>query len=759
MPSLVCSCLVHRQHPQLHHRLTWLHLSNGSPTRADLEAFVAGHDLGDLTILKNLVYLFKLIPTVERVQEGDHSIVNRMVQYRKVSGPYVSLCLRLPEVRVIMSCQDSYKAFLSKFSDVMQLDDLAKKFGFFQHPLWVSACQNKARKKAKCELAAVLMYNMDIEGQYENMKGVKKARERHANKRKHAEEQWKASWHGKKIFGQEALEQEAMADHLQSERQVGRLYSLPSSATSIQSLSDALKPVHLQQPRGPPEPPEFALVSDVHDDTFQMQPEAPEREPVAFFWRLTCARPSRHKLVRLPAASGQRLAPEDLCVTLHRAIRSDHGCFVEVEPTSTEGLRMPLAVLSVFRANFSEVAEGLLGWSTRKELAFTLTGLENFMTPVMMSFLQKMVAARAFPASGDVEASYHVVDACEVEELRCVARLEEFGVIAVARDASRDEVERRKCVFTFQGMQRLKHLHGTEAPSRFLKTMPELRDLEPDEWQDCTTWELMLLLKDRGWQLRRSPTPPTVKRHPLPPIRAEALENNQLFWYVRGLKLQQYVPYMLTLLRAASMFESGALCELHHCQSQKYYQSILNGTSDGVINVMPIEDGRPAVAQLALDVAEDFQPQQPADAAQPVPAERLAEHPGELRAPGNSVQHLLELLIMGKVASLVTVKAGRWCWSLRPKMAMRRMMMLMVRMRVLKVAAQPPTADLPSDRPQNFPRLRLQNFPRLQHLQRLQARAPMLCCLTHQVRTLCRGLKQRLFLKCRGMSEVIEAGR
>ena len=44
-----------------------------------LESYVQGTRLQDLPDLKSLVYELKFVPTVERVQEADHSIVHRSV--------------------------------------------------------------------------------------------------------------------------------------------------------------------------------------------------------------------------------------------------------------------------------------------------------------------------------------------------------------------------------------------------------------------------------------------------------------------------------------------------------------------------------------------------------------------------------------------------------------------------------------------------------------------------------------------------------
>ena len=147
---------------QLHHRLTWVHLREGAPTRVQLESYVQGTRLQDLPDLKSLVYELKFVPTVERVQEADHSIVHRSVQYKGVRGPYVSCALRLPEIRALMQHEDQYKSFLARFAEVEDMNELAKRFGFYKHERWQVACHEKHHKKRKIILAAAILYSSCI---------------------------------------------------------------------------------------------------------------------------------------------------------------------------------------------------------------------------------------------------------------------------------------------------------------------------------------------------------------------------------------------------------------------------------------------------------------------------------------------------------------------------------------------------------------------------------------------------------------------
>jgi hypothetical protein len=88
---------------ELHHRISWHWLRPGSEVRAQIDKFIAGTPRDDLPLLSRLCAEMVFVPVAERCQEAQHSLVNRMVGSRKVSGPYVSLILRMPEIERSLS--------------------------------------------------------------------------------------------------------------------------------------------------------------------------------------------------------------------------------------------------------------------------------------------------------------------------------------------------------------------------------------------------------------------------------------------------------------------------------------------------------------------------------------------------------------------------------------------------------------------------------------------------------------------------------
>ncbi|CAE7825398.1 SHE10 [Symbiodinium sp. CCMP2456] len=664
------------QQERLHHRVTWKYMREGCQTRAQLEAFIAGTPMCDLPELRVLVSELQFVPTVERIQEGDHSIVHRMVQYRQVSGPFVACSVRVPEIRSLMQIPVESSAFLSCFSEVESIDNIAKRFGFYKHPRWQQAIAEKQYKKKKIVLAGLMMYSMDIESQFSKMQSVKKAREKRARERDKVQKEWSLQFERKRKFSLEALQEVAMSDHLQEELQIGRLYSLPVGAAAISSLQSRLDPVHLRHERTQPALPAarpdeaLALMSDVFeypaveaDDV--VMPSTPPAQPEhqstqvrdSVFWKLTCAKPSKHKLMRLPAASAGRLSQHDFCVTLHRCLEipGEGVRLVEIEPASSEGAggfaTEAVGVMSVFRADLSEVRDSMLQWSSRKDLSFTLATCEDILSRPMLNVLNDLVAAKAFPSTET--RGQLVVGSADREKLQCLETLRQRGMVSMLLE----EEGQSSYAFTSLGAQSLRHLRQCTAPARFFKSPSELADIPAVEWQYCTTWELLTLLQHSGWLLRQAPQPKDLKKRPLPPHTAEALADGNLVWYVRGLSLHNSKLYMLSLLRSKEFFEKSSLAELHHCQPIRYYEKVLEGSSDGTVALahLSLED-KEAVPCLSLDVAEDFQSEQPAKAPPPVPRRRRLQEASETVAPeagpargdmtdGNKsqVQELLEM--------------------------------------------------------------------------------------------------------------------
>ena len=181
----------------LHHRLTW-QLFGQQGSLEDTEEVV--QDPAALQELKLLAlspaelsqakhpclwataWKLAFLPTVERIQEADHGQVNLLVGRRDVSGPYVSCVLRLPELKALASNLTEWNAFLSQFSKITCVDELAKRLGFFHLPVWQQL--QGQRLSDKKVMAAKVFYILDPESQFASLQRVRAKRAKHDAKKK-----------------------------------------------------------------------------------------------------------------------------------------------------------------------------------------------------------------------------------------------------------------------------------------------------------------------------------------------------------------------------------------------------------------------------------------------------------------------------------------------------------------------------------------------------------------------------------------------
>ena len=102
----------------LAHRLTLHYLTPGAAVREALEGFLAGGERLADSVLVQLCAQFVFMPTAERVIEAEHSIIAKRAIHRKVTGAYIALHLRLPEICKMLEGSDSQGFSLSCHLDL-----------------------------------------------------------------------------------------------------------------------------------------------------------------------------------------------------------------------------------------------------------------------------------------------------------------------------------------------------------------------------------------------------------------------------------------------------------------------------------------------------------------------------------------------------------------------------------------------------------------------------------------------------------------
>ena len=214
-----------------HHRITLEWLRPGSPLRADIHALPDGETIANLSRLRYRVGEYFFLPTAERRQEGDHSLLHRGSSSR-ASGPYNSLVLRMPELEKRCKTKAAWRKCSRLYKSLADVKSLAARLGVQRHPLSVRAQRVRRGRRKRLQVLQCVLYSLDAEAQFVQLEGAK-------NKRKKQAEELKQEAFGKKArtaFSTIAVEDAARVQHIQSMLQPGNLYSVPAAAVQLGRL-------------------------------------------------------------------------------------------------------------------------------------------------------------------------------------------------------------------------------------------------------------------------------------------------------------------------------------------------------------------------------------------------------------------------------------------------------------------------------------------------------------------------------------------
>ena len=530
---------------ELHHRVTWQFL-RAAEDGGEAALLIQLRQLArpgsslcrdpGLALLQEFAQGLKFLPTVERIVEAQHGSIKKGMGFRKVSGAYVSTSLRMPEMKKLFTVSTQYKQLLENWSAVLNPDEAAKRFGLFNHPRYQDACAERMRKQQKFQILGVLLYMLDPESQFRSIEHVRKQREKQKQKKQAAKDKFFKNLNGDlRVWSLENVERRAVAQHMQDRMEPGLLYSLPVDSTALPSLQSRLEapgviklPEQLLESRlaeaaeglslnpGSPTQQDLSLaVCQGHGAADSDGLEAVENVPIMFL-RLSRKAPSRSRVLNLPAASGVKLGSTDMTVTAHACVRSPEACWVEVEPRKAEGVLSSASVLSISKTDAETVPFVLRQWSTCKKLVYRLRGQPA--TPALASLLADFVSQRAFPGTRQLQ---HVrVSADSAESISLCEGLEHAGYIV---RSSANELD-STWAMTDKGLQHLVHMHEVCQPTLVFRPLEDLLlrvggGLQ--EVQDFSSWELLTVLKNTGWQL--APIPAQKKsRRKLPPLKHDS---------------------------------------------------------------------------------------------------------------------------------------------------------------------------------------------------------------------------------------------
>ena len=591
--------------PELHHRLTWQFLrteADGSETALLVQLRQLSQARSSLcqdpalALLRQFVQELKFLPTVERIVEAQHGNIKKALGFRHVSGSYVSTTLRMPEMKQLFKSPANYERLLQAWPQVIKPDDAAKRFGLFQHPRYQEACAEKHSQQQKRQTLAVLLYMLDAESQFRSIASLRKRREEHKRKKVAAKEKFFKNLNaGLNDWSVGNVERRAAAQHMQDQMEPGQLYSLPVDSTALPSLQSKLQTPAVGAINLPAQPLEGALADDLdlnpgaifrdpaQQVTLQLcqvegalvpPPEAEGNVPIMFV-RLSRTAPARSKVVSLPAASGMRLSSTDMTVTIHTCVRSHEACWVQVEPQKAEGVLSPVSVLSLSNTDAQTLPFVLRQWSTCKKLVYCFR--DRPATPALASLLERVVSQRAFPGTR-ISQHVRIKPVAEQAETALCEGLAHAGFFV---KSSQNDQE-RTWALTQQGLQSLVHMHEVCRPKLVFPSVEALLDRVRDglqEVQGFTSWELLAVLKHKGWQLQ--PLPSTKKKRRALP--AHTRDSTSLICYCgskNSLTLESPMTktYMQSLVLSDELFHSMVSC-IHHGQAEKYYRQLLDPES------------------------------------------------------------------------------------------------------------------------------------------------------------------------------------
>ena len=487
--------------PQLHHRLSWAWFQSDSPVREATERFIEGTPRRELPVLLDVLASLTAVPVVERVVEGEHSLLKRHSLLRKVTGSYISLSLRRSEIQESMKQNSS--ELLAIFHEMHDPAKLARAPHMTEHPLWKAAQGTPSSSLRQC--ADQILYMQAPMSQFHSVSDAHSKRRASEALFAFTKEQWQNCHSPPQARSFASMITEAcMRLHLQAKLLSGTVASHPLSAMRLRTLKQALLPPQDQ----------VSILETVcahpglgiDEDREQQESLSPE-----IFIRIVHVGIGRVKLLALPAAAASRLGTRDICITLHRSFTPEQEdgqtAFVDIEPHA-EGRLSSVAILSADQTS-AEAFSALKTWVLGKRIEYVfMTSLGKLIRDPV---IEHMLHSKAFPESPTALE----VSASDEAMQRRLFELSSQGLVTQcpAPGQHESEIQSSHWRLTSTGMKQLRMYQCIHSPALLFSTTPIKADAMDKE---STPWELLVLLQHCGWQLLPAPRAIENRAH-LPP--------------------------------------------------------------------------------------------------------------------------------------------------------------------------------------------------------------------------------------------------
>ena len=493
---------------------------------------------------------------VETTIEEKHSRVTTARRGGFIGPVRISLANRLPMFeRWIRRGTLKLPLFLKAFEQTREIVRAPFLFGIETHPLLKGGFRRGKRKSSWSVRNALnkIIYRCDIDSMFQDTRdaAVRDAKKKAAQARKNARFMAQTRRFGMGTF--ECVQQKALEGHFRVTLDKNKFYSTGAAGMGLKRMSTALTETACKRLRVD----EDAAECDGADivDLDGMVPSIGLDEQIVF--RIVQDNPSKKKTVRVPLAGGRKVR-SGMIVTLHADGGPTHK---RADGSIVVGLNAMASSDSdphwVFEAcaDMESLQEHCVKWTSSSACYGIADGTPYDMRSEDVDpIINELMSCNAFHNSESRGLVAHP------DQTPVLERMAGHGLVSKSRSTQ------PTWALTKKGCEQVRTYMQLEKPSKVFVVRRQLA------LNDLSEYELMILLKEDGWQWQQW-LPPSQRPKRLMdkfvPYRLDPLEPK--IWYSTA---ELRSPYMKVLLDAERLFTQG-LTEIPHGLHEDCYKRFL----------------------------------------------------------------------------------------------------------------------------------------------------------------------------------------
>lgn len=518
-----------------HHRVSWKMLQPGCIMRQQMEALATGARLADQHQLLIEVSRVSLVPIVERIVEGAHSLVHRHSGYRKVSGAYVSCAQRLGEIDKVLETKESKERLVQAFESLRKPRALIKAFRLQDHPRWLDLTSKPPSQQTGIrKICNAIVYSTDPGTMYADHRSERVKHQKHQFQEAAARKTVQPA--PKLALSADSVMQCALSKHVCQKLEPGCFYSVAGAVVDKSYWPRPLK--------------ESLALEDLRDDgVAEEEGDGVHRQK---FFKVVSVKASNLKTVKAPR---RRLARSDVVITVHDSEQTlRNQICINSQPLASSLSGDPVHVLGTLGLGL-EKASQIRKWTRCSKCRYTLP---HFNSHVAAAILDQLFDYKAMEGTGAV---YMTTDPTDQRVLQDMAHEGWVVYMNSGWQLSRS------------GAQQLQVAQFVD------RAMPICDAGRGLSLQDMTEWQLLQQMGQTGWTWKRFVT----KAKPLP-YRL----GSPRVWYTSTIHVSR--EYLLCLLSSDTLLSAdnaeASQCELHHGMKVVYYQKMLGGDFEGAAQIL-----------------------------------------------------------------------------------------------------------------------------------------------------------------------------